>query len=103
MTAMSSMHPHGHDGGNAHMHIVPPGIAAAAETGRFGMQLRPGVVKICGHGVPPRPISDGGKLVDRLHADHYLSALDPSLCRQIRKTSVSPLSAFAFRTDGDYP
>ena len=89
MTAMSSTHPHGHDGRGAHMHIVPPGIALAAEAGRFGMQLTPGVVKIFGHGVPPRPISEIGKLVDRVQAGHYLSALDPTLRRRIRKTNAS--------------
>ena len=71
------------------MHIVPPGVVSAAETGRFGMQLVPGTVKICGHGVPLHPISEIGKLVDRVQAGHYLSALDPTLRRRIRKTNAS--------------
>jgi len=51
------------------MHIVPPGVVAAGESCRYGMQVAPGSLKICGHGVPLHPISEVGKLLDRIQSD----------------------------------
>ncbi|MGE3148148.1 MAG: amidohydrolase family protein [Pseudorhodoplanes sp.] len=62
-------HHHRIGGWDVHTHIVPPAMIAAAERGRFGMQATPPTLRICGHGVPLHPISDVGKLVDRIHAD----------------------------------
>ena len=67
---MSAANDHGNIGGwDVHTHVVPPGFVAAAEKGRFGMQAGAGTLTICTHGVPLHPISDIGKLIDRIHAD----------------------------------
>ena len=75
MSSMDHAHPHSNGGWDVHMHIVPPAIVAAAEAGRYGMQLAPATLKICGHGVPLHPISDVSKLVDRMHADRLDGAI----------------------------
>lgn len=72
---MTASDPYGHGGWDVHMHIVPPGVIAAGEAGRYGMQVAPGSLMICGHGVPLLPISDVGKLVDRLQADRLDGAV----------------------------
>src|SRR5262245_9482395 len=56
-------------GWDVHMHIVPPAVVAAGERGVFGMRATAGTLTICGHGVPIHPLSDVGKVIERLHAD----------------------------------
>lgn len=70
---MNSANEHG--GWDVHMHIVPAPLVAAAETGRYGMQKLGMSLKICGHGVPLHPISEIGKLVDRMQSDHLDGAI----------------------------
>lgn len=70
---MSSSDDYG--GWDVHMHIVPAPVVAAAETGRYGMQKSGTTLKICGHGVPLHPISDIGKLVDRMQSDRLDGAI----------------------------
>jgi aminocarboxymuconate-semialdehyde decarboxylase len=72
---MSQSHAHDHGGWDVHTHIVPPGVIAAAEAGRFGMQAAPGTLKICGHGVPVQPLSEIGKLIERVQTDRLDGAV----------------------------
>lgn len=57
------------------MHIIPPGVVAAGESGRYGMKIGPASLKICGHGVPLHPISEVAKLLDRIQTDHLDGAV----------------------------
>jgi aminocarboxymuconate-semialdehyde decarboxylase len=56
-------------GWDVHTHIVPPAVVAAGERGLFGMRTAPGKLHICAHGVPLHPLSDVGKLVERIGSD----------------------------------
>src|SRR5581483_468373 len=68
--AMSAAGHHRDSGGwDVHAHIVPPFLIAAAEKGRYGMRAAPDTLTVCGNGVPLHPISETGKLIDRVHAD----------------------------------
>jgi aminocarboxymuconate-semialdehyde decarboxylase len=71
---MNGISPH-QGGWDVHAHIVPPGVIAAADRGAFGMISTPDSLKICGHGVPVHPISNVGKLVERVHADDLDGAI----------------------------
>lgn len=62
-------------GWDVHTHIVPPAVVAAGERGTFGMRANPGTLTICAHGVPLRPLSNIGKLVDRVRSDDLDGAI----------------------------
>jgi len=64
MTAMARL-----GGWDVHTHIVPPAVVAAGERGAFGMQVSPGTLSICAHGVPLHSLSDVGKLIDQVTSD----------------------------------
>jgi aminocarboxymuconate-semialdehyde decarboxylase len=66
---MSGIDSHSHGGWDVHVHLVPPGVVVAGENGHYGMQVAPGSLKICGHGVPLHPISEVGKLLERMQSD----------------------------------
>lgn len=72
---MSQSHDHSFGGWDVHTHIIPSNVVAAAELGRYGMQIGPGTLKICGHGVPLQSIADVTKLVDRIHEDQLDGAI----------------------------
>src|SRR5262249_43795280 len=56
-------------GWDVHVHLVPPAVVAAGEQGRYGMRRDAGTLHICRHGVPLRPLSDVGALMDRISRD----------------------------------
>lgn len=57
-------------GFDVHTHLIPPALVAAAEQGAvWGMTAGAGTLKVCGHGVPLRPISEAGALVERVRRD----------------------------------
>ena len=62
-------------GWDVHTHIVPPAVVAAGERGAFGMRASAGTLTICAHGVPLHPLSDVGKLIDRVENDDLDGAI----------------------------
>ena len=72
---MVPSHHHGHGGWDIHTHIIPPGVIAAAEKGRYGMQAGAGTLKICGLGVPIGSIAEIDKLAERIHSDELDGAI----------------------------
>lgn len=62
-------------GWDVHTHIVPPAVAAASERGAFGMRAGPGKLTICAHDVPLHPLSEIGKLIDRVQSDDLDGAI----------------------------
>lgn len=57
-------------GWDVHTHVIPPAlVAAVAERAVFGMSTTGNELKVCSHGVPLHPISDVGRLVDRIATD----------------------------------
>jgi hypothetical protein len=62
-------------GWDVHTHIVPPAVVAAGERGAFGMRTSAGTLNICAHGVPLHPLSEVGKLVDRVQSDDLDGAI----------------------------
>jgi aminocarboxymuconate-semialdehyde decarboxylase len=62
-------------GWDVHTHIIPPAVVAAGERGTYGMQVMPGTLKICAHGVPLHPLSEVNKLADRIKNDDLDGAI----------------------------
>jgi aminocarboxymuconate-semialdehyde decarboxylase len=62
-------------GWDVHTHIVPPAVVAAGERGAYGMRADPGTLTICAHGVPLHPLSDVGRLIDRVQSDDLDGAI----------------------------
>jgi len=62
-------------GWDVHTHIVPPAVVAAGGRGAFGMRVSPGTLNVCAHGVPLYPLSEVGKLVDRVQSDELDGAI----------------------------
>jgi len=56
-------------GWDIHVHIIPPAVREAGARGLYGMQANADTLTICAHGVPLRPLSDIGRLIDRIGAD----------------------------------
>lgn len=71
----ATMMPDSAGGWDVHAHVIPPELIRAAEAGRFTMSREAEKIHICGHGVPIHPISDVGKLCDRIGADGLDGAL----------------------------
>jgi aminocarboxymuconate-semialdehyde decarboxylase len=70
---MHEMHPSG--GWDVHTHLIPPGVIAAAEAGRYGMRSEPGKLHICAHGVPLHSLSKVDALIARVNADRLDGAI----------------------------
>jgi aminocarboxymuconate-semialdehyde decarboxylase len=62
-------------GWDVHTHLLPPAVIAAGEEGLYGMRVQAKTLHICAHGVPLHPISDIGKLADRVYCDDLDGAL----------------------------
>jgi len=56
-------------GWDVHVHIIPPAVIAAASKRLYGMRVDPTALHVCAHGVPLRPLSETGTLVDRITKD----------------------------------
>lgn len=62
-------------GWDVHTHLVPDGLIDAARKARFDMAVGNGKLQVCGHGVPLTPISDAGKLIERIQTDRLDGAV----------------------------
>jgi aminocarboxymuconate-semialdehyde decarboxylase len=56
-------------GWDVHTHIIPPAVIAAGEAGRYGMRSSPETLHVCAHGIPLHPLSNTGRLVERINND----------------------------------
>jgi len=84
---MSNVHPADKDGParieankttggwDVHVHIIPPAIHEAGTRGLYGMRADATTLRICSHGVPLQPLSDVGRLIDRISSDHLDGAI----------------------------
>src|SRR6266568_9262397 len=57
-------------GWDVHTHLIPPAlVAAVADNAVFGMSTTGTELRVCSHGVPLHPISEAGRLVERIATD----------------------------------